>query len=286
MKRICSIITMLTIIALFNMGGCGGSDNETNGFKPVIDRIIFYENSDKIKQVQSYTQGSEGVVEITISDYDLNAQTIEIQINQCADASCNVLTPNHGPNVYNLSQTSTRFTYTFPDMGNIIQNLKATCYYQFVFEVMDSNGQSTVSHKIVQINKGFPPEIYELYFYKDEPGDRLDTWSYYNSNRFVAELKAKDIDRNAKYIYIKRTYLGTNVPPNDLHELGPIELNSDDTQTDEMTITLDQTFISQKTSESTIFQKLTTTGLYEITITLEDAPGNTAEISRNITITN
>ena len=287
MRRIFSIIAMLTIIALFNIGGCGGSDNDTSGFKPVIDRIVFFQNSDKIKQVQSYTKGSEGVVEITISDYDVNAETIEVQINQCANAACNILTAYHTPDIYSFSQTDTTFSYTFPDLANIIKILPATYYYQFVFEVIDSSGQSSVASKIIQIHSGFPPEIYEFYFYKERyPGERLDTWSSYYD--FVAEFKARDLDLNAKYMYINRTCLETkdaNQTKPVFNELGPIELLSDDTKTEEMTINTNS-YVNQQTSEINLIQPLLSVeGLYEITIKLEDALGNTAEMSKSITIT-
>jgi len=287
MKRVCSIITMLTIIALCNMGGCGGSDEEAIGFKPVIDRIVFFQNSDKTKQVQSYTQGNEGVVELTISDYDLNAETIEVQINQCADNSCTRYTPYHTPAIYSFTQTETSFNYTFPNMSDIIKILPATCYYQFVFEVMDSNGQSSSSSRIIQIDTGFSPIIYDLYFYKERyPGEPLDTWSSYYD--FVAEFTARDLDLNAKEIYINRTCLETKDPNQtkpSLNKLGPIPLDSDDTNTTDMTINTN-TYVNQKTSEINLIQPLLSIeGLYEITIILEDALGNTAEISKNITIT-
>jgi hypothetical protein len=289
MKRIFSIIAMLTLMALVNMGGCGGNDNETNGYKPVIDRIVFHNNSDKIKQVESYTQGSEGVVEITISDYDLNAETIEVQINQCANASCDTLTAYHTPGIYNLSQTDVSFAYTFPDMSDIIKILPATYYYQFVFEVMDSNEQSNVANKLIQINKGFPPEIFKLNIYnQNAPGEPLDEWSsYYN---FIAEFKARDLDLNAKYFYINRTCLETKDPTQTkpvYKPWGPIPLLSDDTATEEITINTN-TYINQYTNEINLIQKLVYPNLiegeYEITITLEDALGNTDKISKRITI--
>jgi hypothetical protein len=287
MKRICSIFAMLTIIALFNIGGCGGSDSETNNFSPVIDRVVFYQNTEKIKQTQSYTQGSEGVVEISISDYDLNAETVDVRINQCANKSCQTLTGYHTPGIYNLSQTNASFSYTFQDMTDTIKILPATHYYQFVFEVMDRDGQSSVVNKIIQIHTGIPPEIYDLYFYKERyPGERLDTWnSYYD---FVAEFKARDLDLNAKYIYIIRTCLKTtdaNQEKPVFNELGPIELDAEDTKTTEMTIDA-ETYVNQKTSETSMVQKMVMIeGLYEITIRLEDTLGNTSEISKSITVT-
>jgi hypothetical protein len=287
MKRICSIFATLTIIALFNIGGCGGSDNnETNTFSPVIDQITFYQNSDKIKQAQSYTQGSEGIVDISISDYDLNAESIDVQVNQCANESCRTLTAYHTPGVYNVSQTEASFNYTFPDMADTIKILPATYYYQFVFEIMDRDGQSSVADKIIQIHTGIPPEIYDFYFYKGYPGERLDTWSSYYD--FVAEFKARDLDLNAKYIYIIRTCLETadaNQAKPIFNELGPIELEAEDTTITEMTINAD-TYVNQKTSEISLIKKmLDVKGLYEITIRLEDALGNTAEMSKSITIT-
>ena len=287
MRRIFSIIAMLTIIALFNIGGCGGSD-DSNGYKPTIDRIVFYENSDKIKQVSNYTQGSEGVVEITISDYDLNAETIEVQVNQCDNDTCDKVIFYHTPGIYELSQTDTRFNYTFPDLGNSIKILPATYYYQFVFEAVDRNGQSSVSKKIIQIDKGIPPIIEDIYFYNDRyPGERVDTWNtYYN---FVAEFKARDLDVNAKCFYINRTCLETT-DPNETKptfvELGPLELLSDDTNTEDMEINTNS-YVSQNTRETNLVQSLLSVkGVYEITIKLEDALGNTAEMSKNITITN
>jgi hypothetical protein len=288
MKRICSIFATLTIIALFNIGGCGGSDNnETNTFSPVIDRIIFYQNSDKIKQTQSYTQGSEGIIVISISDYDLNAESIDVQVNQCANESCRTLTAYHTPGVYNLTQTEANFNYTFPDMADTIKILPATFYYQFVFEVMDRDGQISVADKVIQIHTGIPPKIYDFYFYKRYPGERLDTWnSYYD---FVAEFKARDLDSNAKYIYIIRTCLETTDPNHAkpvINDLGPIELDEEDTKTTEI-ITIDaDTYVNQKTSATSLIQEmLKVDGLYEITIRLEDALGNTAEMSKSITIT-
>jgi len=286
MKRVCSIITMLTIIALFNIGGCGGSDDEATGFKPVIDRIVFFQNSDKTNQVQSYTQGSEGNVELTISDYDLNAETVELQINQCTDASCTQYTAFYGPEIYSFSQEDTIFNYTVPHLSELIKVLPAIHYYQFVFEVMDRKGQSSVSNRIIEINTGSHPEIYAFYFYKERyPGERLDTWSSYYD--FVAEFKARDLDLNAKYIYINRTCLETkdaNQTKPSFNQLGPIELDSDDTNTIDMTINTNS-YVNQKTSEINLIQKLLSTeGLYQITIILEDALGNTAELSRNITI--
>jgi len=290
MRRIFSIIAMLTIIALFNIGGCGSSSDDSNGYKPLIDRIVFYENSDQVKQVHNYTQGSEGVVKITITDYDLNAETIEVQINQCENESCETYTATHDPIIYDiseLSQTNTRFDYIFPDLADIIKILPATHYYLFAFEVADRNGQSSVESKKIQIDKGFPPVIHELYFYNErEPGEREDSWnSYFN---FVAEFKATDLDKNAKYIYIKRTCLeitDANQEKPDFNELlGPIELLSDDTNTENMVINTNS-YVNQYTSEINLIAKLVKfEGIYEIAIILEDALGNQVEKSRNITI--
>jgi hypothetical protein len=71
--------------------------------------------------------------------------------------------------------------------------------------------------------------------------------------------------------------------------LGPLELLSDDTNTEDMEINTNS-YVSQNTRETNLVQLLLSDdgvkGVYEITIKLEDALGNTAEMSKNITITN
>jgi len=282
MRRFFSIIVMLTIICLFNIGGCGGKDDETNGFKPTIDRIDFYENTDIKKQAYNYTKGSEAIVEITISDYDVNAETVEVLIYQCANASCNYLTPLDSIYTYDLHQTDVTFTYTFPDIGNYIKDLLATYYYQFEFEVTDSDGQSSVAHKIIQIDKGDSPKITDLYFYKNNI--RSDTWDNYN---FITAFEAEDADANAEKFYINRNCVEKDParPMPEFQELGPIDLDSDDLQLKKFTID------TSKYGFQYLFVDLfpysgTIEGICVVTITLEDALGNTVELSKSITITN
>ncbi|ETR70008.1 MAG: hypothetical protein OMM_03550 [Candidatus Magnetoglobus multicellularis str. Araruama] len=292
MKRLLSIISLLTLIILFNMGGCGGSDNDTKGFQPVIDRISFYESSDKIKQVQSYTQGNAGAVEITISDYDLNVETIDVTVNQCADYSCTTSTPfSNSIGLYRISQTEPQFTYTFPiddkvdDIVDIIKSLPGPFYYEIVFEVTDSQGQIGTKSIMIEISTGSIPVIDELYFYdKRYPSQRKDTWAYYYN--FVAELKARDGDMNTKYLFINRTCKKTEPPqvtPPVFNGIGPIELKEEDTDSVEMTIRTD-TYDNKLSITNILEDVYLIEGLYEITMKLKDTLGNTAVISKEITI--
>jgi hypothetical protein len=286
MKRIFSVFAILTIIALFNMGGCGGRDDENNGYKPVIDKIVFYQSSEKNNPTDKYTQGTDGVITVTMSDYDLNLETIEMMIYQCADATCNNYTVS-GPYIFSLlEQTNIEITYS---INNMINSLSASFYYNFVFEATDKKGQCGTANKMILIDKGKIPVIEELYFYNERiPEKRLDTWKskddYYY---FVAVFKAKDVDINSRFFYISRTCLkltNESLSKPEFDRLGPIEFSEDDMNQPEMIINIKE-YLDDTSTKYLIedIQDENLEGLYEIKITIEDALGNTADIAKNLT---
>ncbi|MBF0450457.1 MAG: hypothetical protein HQK75_07125 [Candidatus Magnetomorum sp.] len=281
MRRLITLTGMITVIALFNMGGCGGSDS-INGFKPSINQMTFFKNPEKNPQVNAYTQGDDGVIVVTISDYDLNADTIEVQVDQCTTAACDTSTPYHTEGPHSLSQQmDVRFTYTFP---NFIKSLPATHYYSFTVEVIDREGQSDTKTSILQVNTGYAPTIDNMIFYhKTYPGILLDSWNsstYYN---FTVEITAQDLDLNVYQYYVERNLkdnAGNIIKTSP--KIGPIRLADQTTQDFVLKIEA----IKDGNITSSLMEGFTNqTGALNITVELEDTLSNSAQISRSITLT-
>ncbi|KPA09164.1 conserved hypothetical protein, secreted [Candidatus Magnetomorum sp. HK-1] len=282
MKRIITLTGIITLIALFNMGGCGGSDDISNGFKPVIDKIVLYKNDQLNQQVSAYTQGDDGVIQLTISDYDLNAETIELQVDQCTTSACDNRTPYHTEGPYVLSkQSDVEFTY---DFANFIKTLPATYYYYFEFEVTDKEGQIGKESRIIEFNTGLAPSVEKMIFYnKNQPAILLDTWQITKHYSYlVTEITASDLDLNTSQFYVERTCLSTEsgVIPT-FPKIGPVKLSQ---QTDQNFL-LKIEAIKDADIVSLIDGFTSEPGTCVISVELEDALGNTAQISRSITLT-
>jgi len=286
MKRIFSTIGVLTIIILFNMGGCGGTDDISVGFKPAIDTIIFYESSDNLVPVETYQQGTKGVVELHGADYDLNAESIYIEINQCASSDCNTITGYRHDQTFPFKQSNLEFDYTFPDsISNIIGELKGTNHYLFAFEITDARNQtSTRVEKIIEINAGAPPKINKITFYHETYFKDLDIWPHptRDDNDFAAKIDVNDADKNALKYYIKRTLVSDIDPdPEPVFSEAIYPGVTLSQETDPFSIILDDI---TSTGIVSLIEGFSVNADYQITIIVEDALGNTDEMSKIITI--
>jgi len=282
MKRIIIIPGILTLLILFNIGGCGGNSSD-NGFKPSIDKIVFFKNDQKNKQVNAYTQGDNGVIQLTVSDYDLNAETIGLQVSQCASSDCINVTPYHTEGPYVLpDQKDVEFNYTF---ASFINKLPATFYYIFEFEVTDKKDQVTTEKRILEINTGYAPTIEKMIFYnKNYPAILLDKWSISTHySYFTTEITATDLDLNVSQIYIDRSCLTTEsgVIPT-FQKIGPVGLAN---KQEETTFVLKIEAIKEGDIISLIDGFTGEPGTCVINVELEDELGNTAQISRSLTLT-
>jgi hypothetical protein len=283
MKRLISLFGIILLVLLFNMGGCGGSD-ELNGFEPKIEAIKFFTNADKNPQVTAYTQENDIFVELSISDYDLNVDTIEVQVDQCATASCTTLTPYHTVGPLVISQTDVHFSHTVSGFSKLLPD---TLYYIFTAYVTDTNGHVASKTKSVALTTGPRPVIDKMLFYhKTEPAKKLDSWniSDYYSN-FCAEIQAHDFDLNASQYYIERKCISTEtgIIPSFTPRIGPIQLTEQQT-TQNFVINID-TIKDAGNTTSIIKEFYNIEGVFLITIEIEDTLGNTAQISRSITMT-
>ena len=285
MKRIIIIPGILTLLILFNIGGCGGNSSD-NGFKPSIDKIVFFKNDQKNKQVNAYTQGDNGVIQLTVSDYDLNTETIGLQVSQCASSDCINITPYHTEGPYVLpDQKDVEFNFTF---ASFIDKLPATFYYIFEFEVTDKEDQVTTEKRILEINTGYTPTIEKMIFYnKNYTGIQIYSWNIsLHYSYFLTRIFATDLDSNISQYYINRSCLSTEsgkIPT--FKRIGPIQLSSNQKETLNQERKFDIEAIKEGNIISLIDGFTEEPGTCVINVELEDELGNTAQISRSLTLT-
>jgi len=282
MKRLLTLFGIIFMIALVNMGGCGGNGNNDSGFKPSIESIKFFKNPEANPQVDAFTQGDDGIILVSIADYDLNADSIEVQIDQCTTASCNTSIPYHteGPHTIN-QQTDAQFSYT---LSGFIKLLPATHYYSFTIDVTDKEGQVDSKTQIIEVNTGISPVADKMIFYdKNEIAILLDSWNITKHYSYLTtEVSAHDLDLNTSQFYVERKCLSTQsgVIPT-FPRIGPVKLTPQETQY----FVLKLEAIKDADITSLIDGFTAEPGVFIITVELEDALGNTAQISRSITMT-